>query len=147
MTLLLPLSAAVILGMVFSQQPAINSAVARTVGSPITAATISIFVSFCCLLIMVPFSGGTLRPAVLATLPWWSVLGGVIGVGVVAGAATLAPMIGAALFFVCLVAGQLMGASIADHIGAFGLPQRSLSLTRFLGLLLVMAGAWLVYKG
>ena len=147
MTLLLPVCASILLGMVFSQQPIINAALVRTVGSPVTAAAVSVFITLCCLLVMVPFSGGSLRPSVVASLPWWSLLGGFIGVGLVAGGAALAPMTGAALFFVCMVAGQLMGASIADHVGAFGLPERPLSIMRFVGLALVMVGAWFVYKG
>lgn len=140
-------SAAIFLGMVFSQQPVINASVARTLGSPITASALSVFVTLSCLALLLPFSAGSLRPAVLTTLPWWSVLGGVIGVFIVAGGALLAPVLGAALFFVCLVAGQLVGASIADHIGAFGLPVRSFSLTRIAGLVLVMLGAVLVHRG
>lgn len=147
MVLWLPVSAAILLGVVFSQQPAVNAAVSRVVGSPISAAAISVFVTFVLLVIMVPFTGGSMRPATLMTLPWWSVLGGVIGVFIVAGGAALAPITGAALFFVCLVAGQLIGASIADHFGAFGLPERSISITRVIGLLLVMLGALLVHRG
>lgn len=147
MSLLFPLSAAIVLGMAFSQQPVINAAVSRVVGSSVAAAAISVCVTFFCLLLLVPFTGGTLRPSVLVTLPWWSVLGGVIGVGIVAAAAAIVPVTGAALFFVCLVAGQLIGASIADHIGAFGLPERSFSFTRCAGLTLVMLGAFLVHRG
>ncbi|NND89829.1 MAG: EamA-like transporter family protein, partial [Granulosicoccus sp.] len=73
--------------------------------------------------------------------------GGMIGVSIVAGGAALAPVTGAALFFVCLVAGQLLGAAAADHIGAFGMPVRPLSLTRIAGLLLVFFGALLVHRG
>ncbi|NND92779.1 MAG: EamA-like transporter family protein, partial [Granulosicoccus sp.] len=111
----LPVSSAVLLGIAFSQQPVINAAVSRVLGSPIAAAACSVFITLCCLLVMVPFSSGTLRLSVLLTLPWWTVLGGMIGVSIVAGGAALAPVTGAALFFVCLVAGQLLGAAAADH--------------------------------
>ena len=143
----LPIVFTIMLGIVFVQQPVINTAVARIVGSPVAAATYSVFITLCCLLVMLPFSGGSLRPAVLVTLPWWTVLGGMIGVGIVAGAAALAPLTGAALFFVCLVGGQLIGAALADHFGAFGLPIRELSMTRVAGLLLVFFGAVLASRG
>ncbi|ASJ71450.1 DMT family transporter [Granulosicoccus antarcticus] len=135
------------LGVVFAQQPIINAAVSRVVGSPVAAAICSVFITLCCLLVMLPFTSGTLRPTVLATLPWWTVLGGFIGIGIVAGAAALAPMTGAALFFICLVGGQLMGAAMADHFGAFGLPVKELSMTRVAGLLLVLLGALLASRG
>jgi len=138
---------AVVIGLVFSQQPVINAAVARTTGTPVAAAIVSVAVTLACLFAMLPFVGGTLRPAALATLPWWSVLGGVIGVFIVAGSATLIPLTGAALFVVCLVAGQLLGAAVADHVGAFGLPVRAVSPTRLAGLALVAIGAALVQRG
>ncbi|MFT5893158.1 MAG: transporter family-2 protein [bacterium] len=137
----------VLLGAVFSQQPVINGAIARASGSLIAASVFSVFITLCCLLALLPFSVGSLRSDVLSTLPWWSVLGGLIGVGIVAGGAFLAPILGAALFFVCLVAGQLFGSAIADHLGAFGLPVRPLSGARAIGLLLVFSGAWLVHRG
>ncbi|MGQ7848012.1 DMT family transporter [Granulosicoccus sp. 3-233] len=143
----LPIGLSILLGMLFSQQPVINTAVSRILGSPVAAAACSVFVTLVCLLILLPFSGGSLRPSLLAALPWWSLLGGMIGVGIVAGAAALAPITGAALFFVCLVGGQLMGAALADHFGAFGLPLRSLSWTRLAGLGLVFVGALLVHRG
>ncbi len=141
------MSLATVLGMVFAQQPVINAAVARTLGSPVHASFYSVFITLCGMAVLLPFAAGTLRPAVLATLPWWSVLGGLIGVAIVAGGAYLAPVLGAALFFVLLVAGQLFGAAMADHLGAFGLPVRSLSFTRAAGLALVLLGALLVHRG
>lgn len=143
----LAIGLSIALGVVFSQQPSINSAVSRALGSPVAAAAFSVFITLCCLLVMLPFTAGPLRLSVVFSLPWWSLLGGLIGVGIVAGAAALVPITGAALFFVCLVAGQLMGAAIADHLGAFGLPVRSLSFTRLAGLALVFLGALLVHRG
>lgn len=138
----------VLVGMVFSQQPVINAAVARTLGSPFHASVLSVFITLCCMLALLPLgAGGSLRPSLLWTLPWWSVLGGVVGVAIVAGGAMLTPILGAALFFACLVGGQLLGAAIADHVGAFGLPQRPISFTRVAGLVMVLVGAVLVHRG
>ena len=51
------------------------------------------------------------------------------------------------MFFVCIVAGQLIGSTIADHYGAFGLTVREMSGSRILGISLVLAGAVLVSRG
>ena len=147
MTNLPYLLATLLIGMIFSQQPAINAVSAKGLGSPVAGAALSISVTLICLLVLLPFSGGTLRPSAVAALPWWVVFGGVIGGFVVAGGAAIAPITGAALFFIFLVAGQLLGAAAADHFGAFGLPERPLSLTRAAGLALVIAGALLVRRG
>jgi transporter family-2 protein len=143
----IPVGFALLLGAVFSQQPVINAAVARVTGSVIAASAFSVFITFCCLVALLPFSISGLRTELFSSLPWWAVLGGIIGVGIVAGGAILAPILGAALFFVCLVAGQLFGAAIADHFGTFGLPVRPLSAMRAIGLVLVFGGAWLVHLG
>jgi len=147
MTSLLAILCSVFLGAVFSQQPVINAAVAKAVGSPIVAAAFSVFITLCVLLVLVPFSPGNLKPQMIPGLAWWSVLGGLIGVVLVAGGAYFAPILGAALFFVCLVAGQLIGSAVADHIGAFGLPVRSLTPGRLFGLAMVFIGALLVHRG
>ena len=77
-------------------------------------------------------------------LPWWVVFGGLIGSAVVAGGAAIATIIGAAIFFVCLIAGQLVGSTIVDHKGAFGLAKHSISITWLMDLRLVLLGVLLV---
>ncbi len=58
----------------------------------------------------------------------------------------IAPVTGALVFFVCIIAGQLLGAMLADHFGAFGLTVREISLPRVMGLVLVLVGAVLVSR-
>ncbi len=50
-------------------------------------------------------------------------------------------------FLVCTVVGQLIGSTIADRYGAFGLTVREISGSRVLGVSLVLAGAVLVSRG
>ena len=80
-------------------------------------------------------------------MPWWIFLAGFIGALFVAGGVVIAPVIGAQLFFVTMIGGQLLGATLADHFGLFGLAVRPLSLERALGLALVLSGALLVQRG
>lgn len=83
-------------------------------------------------------------PAAVLALPWWVVLGGLIGVLVVTGGASIAPVTGVAVFFVRLVAGRLIGALAIDHFGGFGVPVCETSLVKLVGVLLTLAGAALV---
>lgn len=142
------LAAAVALGIVVAVQPLLNAILARATGSPITAATISILVAFLGSLVLFGLGdrGDTSRAA-LATVPWWVYLAGLIGTAFVAGGVVIAPVTGALLFFLCVVGGQLLGAALADHFGAFGLDIRPLSPTRLAGLALVLAGVVLVRQG
>ncbi|MEX0750162.1 MAG: DMT family transporter, partial [Dehalococcoidia bacterium] len=55
-----------------------------------------------------------------------------------------APKIGIALFVAGVTAGQLGGALVYDHVGAFGLDVHYASLTRIAGLVVVLAGALIV---
>ena len=84
---------------------------------------------------------GDISRATLATVPWWIYLAGFVGTLFVAGGVVIAPVTGAQLFFISVIAGQLIGATLADHFGLFGLAVRSLSLERVLGLALVLGGA------
>lgn len=139
------IAAAVAIGVCVSLQPPINAAMARTLESPLLAASVSIAISLLLVLLLWGAwgrAGGD--PTAVAALPGWVVLGGVIGVIFVAGSIVVAPVLGVALFFVCVVAGQLLGSIAADQLGAFGMPVRPVDATKVVGLALVLAGAALV---
>ncbi|MEO0820095.1 MAG: DMT family transporter [Pseudomonadota bacterium] len=143
--LLGPLLGAVAIGMAFAAQPAINAAAARVLASPVAAAAVSISITLSISLAALLALRAAPAPGALTALPWWVALGGLIGFLVVAGGVAIVPLTGAALFFVCLVAGQLVGAAIIDHIGAFGLPVREISPMRLAGIGLALAGVVLVH--
>ena len=97
---------------------------------------------------MVALTGrGDISRATLASVPWWVYLAGFAGTLFVAGGVVIAPVTGALLFFICVVAGQLLGATLADHFGLFGLDLRPVSPARLIGLALVVGGAVLVQLG
>ncbi len=146
MTLVYLLSA-IAIGMAFATQPAINGAAVKDLGSPVAAAALSVAITLIACLAMMPFSGGTLRPSAVLSLPWWVVFGGLIGAFVVAGGAAIAPVTGAALFFVCLISGQLIGSLLVDHYGAFGMATQPVSLTKLAGVALALGGVVLVRIG
>jgi hypothetical protein len=72
------------------------------------------------------------------------VVTGLFGLAFIFGAAALAPRIGVALFLGAAIAGQLIGALMLDHIGAFGATQYAINPTRLLGAGLLLAGVVLV---
>lgn len=148
MAILPYLAAAMGMGMLISFQPLMNAMLARAIGSPYGAAAVSLVVAgLGGLLIAVVAGRGDMSRAALAGVPWWVFLAGLIGSLFVAGGVVIAPVTGAQLFFVTVVAGQLMGATLADHFGLFGLATRPLSLERAAGLALVLCGAFLVRRG
>ena len=140
--------AAVSIGALGSLQPAINAAMSRILGSPFLAAVVSISISlvFITLVWLVGSRGGG-DLAQVPALPWWVVFGGVLGVFFVLGGVIVAPALGMGLFFVCLIAGQLLGSSLADHFGVFGLDVKPLTAIKLVGFGFVLLGAVLVEKG
>lgn len=142
------LLAAVLTGAFVSLQPAMNARLAGAIDSAMGAASISIFVSLMlALLLLILTGGGTITRETLTSVPWWVYLGGPVGTAFVAAGVFVAPVTGAMLFFVCVVAGQLIGSMLADHFGAFGLEVRQISPQRIIGIALVLAGAVLVQRG
>jgi transporter family-2 protein len=142
------LAFAVLLGVSVSLQPLMNAVLARAIGSPFGAAAISITVAAVGAAAMVAVTGrGDMSRAALASVPWWIYLAGFVGTLFVVGGVVIAPVTGAQLFFISVIAGQLIGAALADHFGLFGVTVRPLSLERTLGLALVLGGALLVRRG
>lgn len=142
------LAAATVIGILLSFQPLMNAVLARAVGSPYGAAAISLVVAGLGGILIATVAGrGEMTRATLSTVPWWIFLAGLIGALFVAGAVVIAPVTGAQLFFVTVIGGQLIGATLADHFGLFGLAERPLSLERAAGLALVLAGAFFVRRG
>jgi transporter family-2 protein len=148
MVLWLYLIAALALGVIIAAQPLMNAVLARALGSPYGAAGISIFVAMVGAVLVVALGGrGDMSRATLASVPWWIYLAGFIGTAFVAGGVLIAPVTGALLFVICIVAGQLVGATLFDHFGAFGLDVRPITLAKLAGLGLVLGGVALVRGG
>ena len=147
MSLLWPMLIAGVIGFGLSQQPVINAATAQVLNSPFAAAAFSLGLSAMFVFGVFLATGAPTQPANFAALPWWSVLAEVIGAIFVAGGAILVPLTGTALFFVCLIAGQLIGAVFADLVGTFGLEPRGVSFQKLAGVALAFAGVALVRWG
>jgi len=137
--------AAIAIGGALSLQPPINATMARVLGSPLLSATISISISLVVVsTLWLVWGKGSGDFAQAKFLPWWVLIGGVVGVVFVAGSIITAPILGVALFFVCVIAGQLLGSTIIDQIGAFGLEVKPINTMKMVGLGLVLLGAWVV---
>ena len=148
MQLLTYMLAAAVVGAMISIQPPLNAILARGIGSAYWATAISIGIAFVCILAVVAVAGpGDMSIGTLKTVPVWVVFAGIVGAVFVLSGTVIAPVTGGLVFFVCIVAGQLIGSTIADHFGAFGLAVREISFARLAGIVLVIVGAVLVGRG
>jgi bacterial/archaeal transporter family-2 protein len=138
---------ALIAGAMIPTQAALNGRMAEAVGSSILAALISFVVGTASLIVYVlavSMPLGSLADA--RSAPAWTWLAGVLGAFFVAAATILVPRLGVALSFSLIVAGQMGITLILDHFGLLGMEQRPISLARFVGVLLVVAGVVLIRK-
>ena len=135
-------------GAMMPLQAGVNGQLARHIDSVLSASLISFVVGSLALLAMVmaqrelptslaPFKG----------LSWWHWTGGLLGVLFVVSAAFAGPRIGALLFMSLVLAGQLTAAVLLDHFGWAGFPQTPVSLGKLAGLVLIVAGVWLIRRG
>jgi transporter family-2 protein len=144
--LLFSLAAAFVAGSLIALQAPTNALLARGVGSAANAAFVSFVVGTLALLALAAALGARPASGATAALPWYAWLGGFYGAFFVAVAAFAAPRLGVTFFLMIAIAGQLAMALLLDQLGAFGLTRVEISPTRVAGILLVMAGAYLVRR-
>jgi transporter family-2 protein len=119
---------------------------ARAAGSPVNAALISFLVGTVALILVALALGERPSASAVRALPWYAWAGGLYGAVFVAVAAYAAPRMGITFFLTAAIAGQLAMAVLLDRLGAFGLPVVPIGPARILGILLVLAGAFLVRR-
>jgi transporter family-2 protein len=137
---------AIVLGGFLTLQPGLNADVARRIGSPLGAGVISIFVSVVIAGVVLLLSRQQVEWAPAASMPWHLWLAGVIGAVFVVGALWLAPILGGGVLFAAVVAGQMIGATIADQVGVGGYQAHAFDPWRIVAIVLVMTGVWLFQR-
>jgi transporter family-2 protein len=140
-----PIALALLAGAVIPFQAAANSSVGKLAGHPLWAALLSLSIS---VLVIIPTLAAfrVSSPNTTGVLhgPWWLWIGGILGAVYVTAAAALTPKLGAGGFLVCIVAGQLVAAILIDHYGWMGLSPQPVNLARVAGVLLILAGVFLI---
>ena len=89
------------------------------------------------------FAGGV-NIRELQNLPKPFLFAGIFGVILYLTLAFTLPRVGATVSVALLIFAQLVIGLILDHFGWLGLPQHSFNLARAFGVILLIAGAWLV---
>lgn len=137
---------AVVSGALVALQAPTNAMLSRAVGSPVNAALVSFGVGFAALAAAALALGVRPGGEAVKALPWYAWTGGLYGAVFVAVAAFAAPRLGVTFFLTAAIAGQLAMALLLDRAGAFGVPVQEISTHRLAGVVLVLAGAWLVQQ-
>jgi transporter family-2 protein len=125
-------------GIASSVQAVVNAEVGRRT-DPITAATISFIVGLAVLLVVGAVSG-RLQLAEATQLPPLLLTGGLFGVLIVTGFATVVPVLGVTESTLIYILGSLAAALAIDAFGLLGAPQIPVTLTRIAGIVLTVVG-------
>lgn len=135
---------AVVGGCIALQAP-INAGLGKFTGN-FAAATISFAVGTILLAAIVAVSGKAGGLGDVTHVEWYYLLGGALGAAYVFSALVLVSEIGAGAVAAATVTGQLTTSVILDRIGFLGLEQQPITLQRLLGVLLLLAGTYLVVR-
>ena len=129
--------------LVAAQAP-INSHLGKAIGT-FQAAFISFAIGTLALVVVVSFAGG-FGQIHLASVPWYYLTGGLLGVVFVSTLLVTVRTLGASGILAAGLVGQLTASVIIDKYGLLGLERTAISTSRVIGLALVAAGAWLVTR-
>jgi len=144
---MLPIGLAFLAGVSAVIQQALNAGLRAALGSAGWAGIVSYLVGLTCMAILVAGSRDPLPAAsLMARAPWWSWLGGMFGAFFIGLGIVLVPRVGAGTFVALFLAGQVIGSLVLDHLGLFGLAQRSLDMSRLAGAALIVGGVLLVRR-
>lgn len=136
---------AIMAGVMLPLQAAINARLARLVGSPVWAATVSGAVLTVVLaLAATAMLGRGPRTEGLAAAPWWFWTGGLCGAVLLSATTTVAPRLGTASMVSLVMSGQVLCSLLLDHYGLLGLSVHSITGKRLAAAAMLLAGAALM---
>jgi bacterial/archaeal transporter family-2 protein len=135
---------AVVGGGIALQAP-INAGLGRATGSW-AAATVSFAIGTILLAAIVALSGRAGGIGEAAQVEWYYLLGGVLGAAYVFSALVLIDEIGAGGVAAATVTGQLTLSVVLDRLGFLGLEEEPITAERVLGVILLLAGTYLVVR-
>ena len=79
-------------------------------------------------------------------MPWYYLLGGVLGAAYVFTALVTVSSIGAGGVAAATITGQLTTSIVLDRLGVLGLEQTPITLERVVGVALLLAGTFLIVR-
>lgn len=134
-------------GLLIAVQAGVNSQLRMALQHPILASLISFLVGSLFLAVFFVFSSKSSVAISSITLSSsWKLIGGILGAIYIFSMIIIAPKIGAANTLCFAIAGQLVCAIILDHFGWVGFAVREISLPRIAGVILIIAGVYLVQR-
>ena len=133
-------------GCLVGMQAPINSRLGKSVGS-LQAASFSFLVGTAVLLLIAAFvRGGLGSLGQVRQVPWWALVGGLLGAVYVTVALIAVRTLGASGITAAAIAGQLAISVAIDRFGLFGIARQHIDVSRIVGLMLLAVGVVLVVR-
>jgi bacterial/archaeal transporter family-2 protein len=133
-------------GCLVGMQAPINSRLGKSVGS-LQAATFSFLVGTALLLLIAAFvHGGLGSLSQVRHVPWWALVGGLLGAVYVSVALVAVRTLGASGLTAVVITGQLAISVAIDRFGLLGIAKEHVGPSRIVGLVLLVAGVVLVVR-
>ncbi len=133
-------------GALVGMQAPINSRLGKTVGG-VQAATFSFLVGTAALVaISFILRGGLSSLGQVGKVPWWALVGGLLGAVYVFVALEAVKTLGASGLTAVVITGQLTMSVVIDRLGLLGVARAPISVHRVLGIVLLIAGVALVVR-
>jgi len=127
-------------------QAPVNSRLGKTLGG-VQAATFSFLVGTVALLLLASFwHGGLGNLGRVSQVPWWALIGGLLGAVYVSVALVAVRTLGASGLTAVVITGQLAISVVIDRFGLLGIAKQHVGASRIVGLLLLIAGFLLVVR-
>ncbi len=134
---------AMVAGSAMAFQGSLNAVLGKTIG--ILEATLVVhLVGLAALGVLFAFQLGRGNLGQLSEAPWYTFLGGVLGVVIIFAVAASIPRAGVANATTAIIVAQLTSAMIIDHFGWFGLELIPFNWYKLAGLLSLALGSYLV---
>ena len=134
-----------LVGGLIALQPAVNAGLGRATGN-VAAALVSFAVGTALLAVLVVIAGQASGLSSTFDVRWYYLLGGVLGAAYVFTALVTVSSIGAGGVAAATITGQLTASIVLDRLGVLGLEETPLTLERVIGVVLLLAGTFLIVR-
>mgnify|MGYP000860127238 CR=1 FL=1 len=143
---LLPILIAAIAGITMAVQGTLNSLLSKAVGLLETTFWVQLVgaIASAILLFVLRLGNGNLLE--LGKAPWYSLVGGLLGVVITFFVASSISRVGATAATTAIIVGQVTTAGLLDHFGLFGLKSCAFTITDGVGIVLLAIGARLLLR-
>ncbi|NLW46042.1 MAG: DMT family transporter [Firmicutes bacterium] len=142
--LLLEIIIGLSVGVMMTLQGIINTALANRVGV-YGSVFIGVVINLILITLIILYTPGSLA---LRNLPgwnkWYLYLGGVLGIFILTAIVIILPRLGATQGFIYIIGGQLFASIIFDHYGLLGMEKAPVNITKLIGIIFFVMGAYLV---